>query len=114
MLGTEGGMAMVHTGKGRQSDRPFVPADAGETVRSADGSEVVMDDGAQEATDELVEALTERAELAERVEEASWFQNHPDGLFLAGVLAVIPSVWAKVRRVVRPRARSRHSAQHAR
>lgn len=100
---------MVNMGNARHSDRPAVPTDAGETVASPDGAE--------EATGELVEALTERAELAERLEEASWFQNQPDVLFLAGLLAVIPSVWAKVRRAIRrrsPRYRDADSAEHTR
>jgi hypothetical protein len=108
---------MVHMGDELQSDPPTVLAETVGAVTSADCAEVVVDDAGQEATEKLVERITERAELAERMEEASWFQNQPDAFFLAGVLALIPSLWAKVRRAVRrrrPRAPDAHSAQHTR
>lgn len=98
-------MVLVRIGQ-QPSDSNPLSEGSGESgsMPSATDAQGDTNDEGQEATDRLVEELTERAELAERMEEASWFQNQPDTLFLAGVLAIIPSVWA-VRRALRRRRR---------
>lgn len=56
-----------------------------------------------EITDEVVEKLSDRIETAERVELVRGFQDHPDALVLAGVLAVLSGLATRVVRLIRRR-----------
>lgn len=68
-----------------------------------------MGSGTAKATDELTEKISDRTEAAERGEMVRGFQDHPDALLLAWVLAVLTGVATRVVRMIRRRRQARTS-----